>query len=509
MVPQDSCAFRSGVKRVSRPAALARRVPLLVLALAAISSLAVAQTPPAQAASTQAASTQAASTQGTAKPNFVVFIADDMGYEECGANGHPTIRTPNLDQLAREGMRFEQAFLTCSSCSPSRSSILTGRYPHATGAEQLHWPVPADQVLVSSLLRNAGYFTAAVGKWHLGDNVQTQFDRVLEGPNPFVQAVRERPRDRPFFFWMAFHDPHRPYQKNAIPMPHRPEDVRVPPFLPDVPETRQDLALYYDEISRLDSVLGEVLAELKTQGVLNNTVVVFLSDNGRPFPRCKTTLYDSGIRTPFLVQWPGQVVPGSVCRQLVSSVDLAPTVLELAGVAQSDRHQGQSFRPLLKNPTQPIREHVFAEHNWHDFDDHGRAVRTTRWLYLRNSYPELPLTPPADAVRSPTYVVMRKLRDEHKLSDPQKICFAKPRPAEELYDVQADPHSLHNLAEVPEHRETLHALRARLERWEAETGDRVPAVRTADEFDRETGEPLPGRKGRRQPQAGQASQAAP
>ncbi|QDT41474.1 Arylsulfatase [Gimesia alba] len=425
------------------------------------------------------------------KPNFIVFIADDMAWDDCGAYGHPKIQTPNLNQLAVDGMKFNHAYLTCSSCSPSRSSIITGRYPHSTGAHQLHLPLPESQVTFVEQLKDAGYYTASAGKWHLGTPTKSKFDHVTTKLNEWVSTLKQRPKDKPFFMWFAFTDPHRPYQRNIIERPHTNEDVIVPPYLPDTPEVRDDLALYYDEITRLDGVVGRVRDELKKQDVASNTVIVFLSDNGRPFPRCKTTVYDSGVRTPWIVTWPAQVKGGSVSDSLISSVDLAPTILELAGLPVGETFQGKSFKPLLQNPAATTRLHIFAEHNWHDFEDFGRAVRSSRFKYIRNFYPDLPGTPPADAVRSETYVKMRQLRDARKLNGDQQGCFLAPRPAEELYDLEADPHELHNLAGQKEFQKVQQELRAALDQWQEETHDRLPRMRRPDEFDRETGQQLP------------------
>jgi N-sulfoglucosamine sulfohydrolase len=479
------------------------RPPLPLLALGAAALLAPI---PARAA------------EPAARPNILVFVADDMAWDDSGAYGHPTIRTPTIDRLARDGLRFDRAFLTCSSCSPSRSSILTGRYPHSTGAEQLHWPLPADQVLVSKLLQQAGYYTAAIGKWHLGERVRDQFDLTKPGVGQMLATLRDRPRDKPFFFWFAFTDPHRPYRPGAIPQPYRPEEVVVPPYLPDVPETRRDLALYYDAITRLDGVMGEVLAELDRQGAARDTLVLFLSDNGRPFPRCKTTVYDSGVRTPLIVRWPGRVRPGGTCGRLVSAVDIAPTIAAVAGLpagypAQPGRpsFQGKSFAALLTNPAGPaVRDYAFAEHNWHDYDAHERGVRSERFNYVRNSYPELPGTPPADAVSGITFQAMRKLRDAGRLTPAQRSVFVKPRPAEELYDVDADPHELTNLAGDPKYADVLKSMRSALDGWIKETHDGLPAERTPDGFDRETGKPLPGRgaAGGRPPKAERMSRGA-
>jgi len=451
------------------------------------------------------------------KPNIVLIIADDMNWDDCGAYGHPTIRTPNIDRLAKQGMRFDSAFLTVSSCSPSRSSIITGRYPHNTDAEQLHWPLPAEQVTFVEQLKVAGYWTAAVGKWHLGEAVKDRFDLVKEadvlgfqlpsgqaatgavmqaspvrasGCEDWIPVLRARPKDKPFFLWLAALDPHRDYTTGTIETPHTPADVRIPPYLPDVPEVRQDLALYYDEIARLDSHVGRVLDELEQQGVADNTFILFFSDNGRPFPRDKTTLYDGGIKTPFIVRWPGKVRPASTCRSLVSSVDIAPTLLQLAGLPVGPTLEGKSFLPLLNDPAAKIRDYAFAEDHWHDFEDHARAVRSIRFKYIRNDYTDLPNTPPADAGRSPTFQAMRRLRNLNKLTQAQQACFLAPRPEEELYDLENDPFELNNLADSPQYAKVLEYHRQALAQWAQRTGDSIPAHRTADEFDRETGQPL-------------------
>jgi uncharacterized sulfatase len=310
-----------------------------------------------------------------------------------------------------------------------------------------------------------------------------------------VPALRERPKDKPFFLWAAFIDPHRPYGgKDGAPKVHKPEDVFVPPYLPDGPETRRDLAEYYDEVTRMDGDIGQVLAELDRQGVADNTLVLFLSDNGRPFPRCKTTVYDSGIQTPLLARWPGKIRPGGTCDRLVSAVDIAPTLLELAGVKGDDKLQGNSFARLLTEPAgEPTREFIFAEHNWHDYTARERAVRSTRYKYIRNDYPDLPGTPPADAVRSPTFQEMRKLRDEGKLTPAQASVFVKPRPIEEFYDTQDDPHELTNRIADPKLSAEIARHRAALNAWQVETADGPPRERTPDGFDRETGEPKPNR----------------
>ena len=461
-----------------------------------------------------------------AGPNFVIMIADDMSWDDCGAYGHPSIRTPNIDRLAQEGMRFDRAFLTISSCSPSRASIITGRYPHRTNAEELHWPLPGDQTTFTELLRAAGYWCGAAGKWHLGDEVKDRFDLILaadtsgfqlptgragetgkfvettagdarSGCAEWVPLLQKRPRDKPFCLWLAALDPHRPYDTELVEQSednYSANDVRLPPYHPDHEDVRKDYLDYYAEITRLDRFVGKVMVELEQQGVAEETFVLFFSDNGRPFPRDKTTIYDSGIRTPFIVRYPPLVRKPQVCPTLVSSIDIAPTVLELAGVPIPKSVDGRSFVPQLGNPAVDTRRYVFAEKNWHDFEDHARAVRDVRFKYIRNYYDDLPNTPPADAVRSPTYVHMNRLRVEGKLDAAYNVCFDSPRAKEELFDTWADPHEVKNLATDPEYSKQLDRLRGALKDWESETGDAAPELRTADEFDRVTGKPTAARR---------------
>ncbi len=456
-------------------------------------------------------------------PNFVIMIADDMSWDDCGAYGHKLIKTPNIDKLSQDGMRFDQAFLTISSCSPSRASVITGRYPHRTDADELHWPLPGEQTTFTEVLRRSGYWCGAAGKWHLGDEVKDRFDEIMaadtsgfqlptgkqgasgkfvettagdvrSGCTDWVPLLRKRPQDKPFCVWLAALDPHRPYDGELVGDSYESEDVRLPPYHPDSPEVRKDYLDYYAEITRLDRFVGEVVKELETQGIADNTFVLFFSDNGRPFPRDKTTMYDSGIRTPFVVRFPRMVKAGLVCPTVVSSIDIAPTVLELAGAAIPETVDGISFVPQLRNPATVTRRYAFAEKNWHDFEDHARAVRDVRFKYIRNYYDDLPNTPPADAVRSPTYVHMKKLFDEGKLDSAFMQCFTAPRAKEELYDTWDDPHEMKNLAGDAKFAGDLKRMRSALHEWEQSTGDAPPKLRTADEFDRVTGKPTAARR---------------
>lgn len=447
-----------------------------------------------------------------ARPNFLLLVADGIGCDALRPYGNAGVQTPNLDRLAKEGMRFTQAMLTCSACSPSRCSISTGRYPHSTGAADRGVPLPADQTLVTEPLRQAGYYTAAAGRWRLGAAARTKFDAVKDGGGPggyrnWLEVLRNRPKDKPFFVWLEANDPQRPYLPQAIPEPHKPQDVRVPPYLPDTEEVRRDLAGYYDLITRFDAKVGETLGELAKQRLAENTVVMVFSSSGPPFPRCKTTVLETGVRMPLIIRWPKRIAAGSVCASLASSIDLAPTIVELAGAKPPAAMQGVSLAPLFAKPSATVRKFAYAERNWYDYRAWERAVRSERYAYVRNELPELPRTPSADVVRSATFQTMRRLRDEGKLTPVQKEMFQKPRPREELYDLQADPYATKNLAWHPKYAETLVEMRTTLDAWRKSTGDTMPTTLPPDRFDRETGLGLGAAKGAKSAQ--KAAQANP
>jgi N-sulfoglucosamine sulfohydrolase len=432
------------------------------------------------------------------RPNIVLIVADDVSWNDIGAYGHPTIKTPRLDRMAEGGIRFDNAYLTASSCSPSRSSIITGRYPHNTGAEQLHWALPGSQVTFTEKLMEAGYWTGMAGKWHLGDEVRDRFDVVLEkeyedgtptGAEDWVTLLKARQKEKPFFLWLAAWDAHRPFFEEDLPVRHSREDVVLPPYYPATETYLDDFLEYYDEIARFDLSVGAVLDELDVQGVGDNTLVIVIADNGRPYARDKATMYDSGMKTPFIARWPVGIRAGSVSESIVSVIDLAPTFLELADTPAPEMFEGRSMTELFENPDTPFRSFAASERNWHDFEDHGRSVRTKRFRYIRNHYNDLPATPSGDTVYHKTWWELVRLNEQGALNDQQGRPFRAPRPKEELYDMEADPLSLHNLAEDPDYQTILANHRKLLDTWMEETGDFIPSIRTPDDFDRLNGKP--------------------
>ena len=428
-------------------------------------------------------------------PNVIVFIADDVSYDDLGCYGNTMVETPNIDQLAANGLKFTNFYLTASSCSPSRNSILTGRYPHNTGAAELHTEPPITMPSFPELMRKRNYHSVLAGKFHMGEYARRGFDRIIDnleevgdgGEDQWVSSLKDRPKDKPFFMWFASYDAHRNWGPNEFSGTHDHETVTPPFYLANEPQTRSDLAQYYDEIKRFDHYVGEVVKELETQNELDNTLLIVMADNGRPFPHSKTRLNDRGMKTPFVMHWPKEVEKGNQCGSLVSAIDIAPTILELAGVALPASFQGHSFRKLLGNPETPFRNYVFAEHNWHDYEAHGRMVRNKTFMYILNSRPQKPQMGPADAVGSPAFMALDALRQKGKLSAIQADIFVVPRPAEELYDLDRDPLQLVNVASDPQFTEQLEDLRVVLKQWMEETGDDIPENLTKDWYLRKPG----------------------
>jgi N-sulfoglucosamine sulfohydrolase len=428
------------------------------------------------------------------RPNVVVFVGDDLGWRDMGVYGNAAVHTPNIDRLAQSGLRVEYAFGTSPQCSPSRISMLTGKYPHSTGAEDLHMPLPAGERVLPSYLQAQGYFTGHMAKTHYGPNGERQFQWYSPETAEAFPSFLDSAGTRPFFLWVGFHEPHRPYRQGAVSPPHSPAEVAVPPHLVDTPETRADLALYYDAIARMDAAIGRMLAELDRRRLLEKTVVVFLSDNGAPFPREKGTLYDSGTRTPLIFSW-SQAIPAGATydRGLVSTVDLAPTILDLAGAKPVPAMQGRSVRKLFMAPASyPGREYVFTERNWHDCDEHQRSVRTRRFKLIRtDAYTALPLCTTADIGASPSFLALRAALKAGRLTAAQQRLFEAPRARVELYDLTADPWELRNVADDAAYAREVRELAGVLQEWIETSGDFPAEYRVRDDnTDRITGVPL-------------------
>jgi len=414
-----------------------------------------------------------------AAANILFLISDDHSRADLGCYGNRSLTSPNLDRLAQQGMRFDHAFVSSPQCSPNRSSILSGCFPHTIGASRLHVPYPDYEPSIVEMLKQKGYHTGAYRKVHQGEAFDRRFDFRAGAREPFRSFFDKRPASAPFFLHVGFTDPHRPYRPGAFSPPHDPARARVPDFLPDTRAVREDLALYYDAIARMDAEVGEILAILDQQGLDDSTLVIFTGDNGMPFPRAKGSLYDAGIRVPLLARWPGRIRPGAVSQELVSAVDLPVTWLELAGIAPSKKMQGRSLLGLFSDPGRPHRQAVFAERNWHNNFDPMRSVRTRQHKLIFNARPELPYRPIADLEASPTwasYLEEARSRPSGALLDRHRQLLAPSRPSIELYHLEKDPGEFHNLASDPAYAETRRNLEYKLSDWMHETQDFLPPL---------------------------------
>jgi arylsulfatase A-like enzyme len=406
-------------------------------------------------------------------PNIVFLISDDHSYPDLGCYGNASIRTPNLDRMAREGIRFNNAFVSSPQCSPNRSSIFTGCAPHTTSTSRLHTPVPPWEPTFLEPLRERGYFLAAFRKVHQGPAFDKRWNFYGAANVPFRKFFDALPGGHPFFLHVGFTDPHRPYQKGAYSPPHDPGKVRLPDFLPDTPEIRGDLADYADEIARMDSECGEIFDLLRQRGLAGNTLIVFTGDNGMPFPRAKGSCYDPGIHVPLLASWPGRIRPG-VREELIAHVDLPVTWLDAAGIAKPRKMQGRSFLPLMSGGSYQARDEVFSERNWHDNFDPIRAVRTTRHKLVFNAAPHFPYRPAWDLENSPSWKSYLAQGRAGRLSARHQRLLENSRPMLELYDLLNDPGEFHNLADSQQHRDVLQDMQRRLSRWMHETYDYLP-----------------------------------
>jgi N-sulfoglucosamine sulfohydrolase len=420
-----------------------------------------------------------------AQKNVLLIISDDQGLDG-GCFGNPAVATPNLDKLAAEGTRFANAFATVSSCSPSRAVIQTGLYTHQNGqyglahAAHNQWTRPNVQSL-AKLLGERGYRTANIGKNHVQPASVYNYE-VTVGPGgaaPTAEAASKflaEKDDRPFYCVVAFTEPHRAgkgfnneAKNSAKPTrTYEPADVKVPPFLSDTPEVRADIANYYTAIDRLDQGVGTVLAALDASGRRDDTLVIFVSDNGMPFPGAKTTVYDAGIRLPLIVRAPGRKA-GVLNPAMVSWIDIAPTVLEFAGAKVPPRLPGRSVLPILDQDDAADRDTVYASYVMHEITMYYpmRAIRTRTHKLIWNIAHPLPYPIAADIGRSPTW---ETIVQSGKMGGRSRESYLH-RPEFELYDLTTDPDELKNLADDPAQAKLLGELKERLKARLRETRD--------------------------------------
>ncbi len=422
------------------------------------------------------------------RANILLVIADDHGTNDAGCYGHASLHTPALDELAAHGVRMSHAFCSSPSCSASRSTILTGLHNHANGQYgHAHAPYNfstfAHVRSLPALLGAAGYRTALCGKCHVAPDDVYPFHTVINKdytggvslPDDMAEACRPVIADAsgaPFLLVFAMREPHRPFWLTR-PSRWKPEDVTVPSFLPDSPACRAELAEYYASVEQGDTGLARLIALLRETGHWDDTLVMYLSDNGIAFPGAKTNLYDPGIRLPLVVRNPFQERHGHACHAMVSFADITPTLLEFAQVTVPGgvTFNGRSFLNILHEETPAGWDEIYASHSFHEVQMYYpmRAVRERRWKLIWNIAHPLTFPSASDLYASKTWQAVLRARASH--FGPRSVAAYLQRPAWELYDLDNDADEIHNHAADPRCAGELSRLQHKLRTFMASTND--------------------------------------
>ncbi len=439
------------------------------------------------------------------KPNVVLIVADDHGREVVGCYGNPVIKTPSIDKLASQGVRFDNAFCTSASCSASRSVLLTGKFNHATGHyghehDYNHFSTYDNVKSLTHYLQNGGYITARVGKYHLAPESVYHFQNVFNANqrNPVEMAdvcneFINKSKEKPFFLYYCSSDPHRderyadvPYSPNSFgnredgfypgvkEVHYNTEEVIVPNFLPDTPETRAELAQYYQSVSRLDQGVGRLVSHLKNAGVYDNTIIIYISDNGTAFPGAKTTLYEPGMRLPCIIKQVNQNKP-KVVENLISWVDLTPTILDLVGLYPGENtFQTKSFKNLLENKKSEKmdEEEIFASHTFHEITMYYpmRVIQNKNYKFIYNIAHQLDYPCAKDLWDSPTWQSVYK-KGLNAYYGKRTIDAYLHRPKFELYDVINDPDEINNLGYNKDYESILLQFIEKMKLFQKRTND--------------------------------------
>jgi len=406
--------------------------------------------------------------------NILTVICHDLG-RHLGCYGQPDVRSTNIDVFAESGTRFTNSFCTAPQCSPSRAALWTGRYPHANGvvglthsgfANDLH----PDEKHFAQILRAAGYETHLFGIQHEARTAERCGHEYVHGGHLAADVATRfeewmghgKRGGRPFFAQVEFAEPHRPFPHEAVAaLP--PNGLTVPPYLPDIPEVREDLADIEASIVCADRAFGRIVSAIRRSESGASTLVLFTADHGIAFPRAKMTLYDPGIEVPLILAGPG-ITPGAIHDELISNVEIMPTLLELAKLPAPSNLHGRSFAGLLARERYTPNGMVFAEKTYHTYYDPMRAARTRKWKLIANfEFAPWQETSPDYKNNAKCYVEV-----SNALNVPYDIQY---HPPFELYDIENDPYEKHNLADDPSLSTTRNELIQALYNWMRRTGD--------------------------------------
>lgn len=423
------------------------------------------------------------------RPNIVLFIADDHGYRHSSVYGDPNVNTPNMDQLASEGMRLTYAFAASPLCSPSRSAIHTGMYPHRSGAHKFGTRISAGLKTTPEYFREAGYNTIHVGKFHHfaaeGDTTQFRYDQRIPDEFTIAEVIENVDLGKPLLLVICSHDSHTPWLKNTR---YNPDELKLPPNFVDTPESRNALADFYTDVESIDTLIGTTLSALEKRNILDNTVFIYTADQGSQLPFGKWCLYDDGIRVPLMARWPGKIQANSVSDAMVSLIDILPTVLEAAGTDVPSDIDGESFLDVLVGTASQHRDMIFASHTG---NDHGnpeiinycptRAVRTQTHKYILNLESDrIFQTHTTGGIGNSTvanpydYWGSWVRKGETDPAARRLVQSFQHRSQEELFDLEKDTFEQNNRIDDPEMKPILNQLRKTMGEWRKQQGDDVP-----------------------------------
>ena len=430
-----------------------------------------------------------------AGPNIVLVLADDQGWRDSGAYGNPDVQTPNIDTLAGEGMKFTQAFTATAMCAPTRQQLYTGLYPVRNGAYPQNSFVREGTKSLAHYFGDLGYRVGISGKRHYAPVESFPFeslnsaDVAYDKEVPEMDLIREfvgRDAEQPFLLLVTSRQPHTPWNKGEV--HYSPGELSVPANMPDTAETRKALAAYYREVSDFDSELGQVMAIVEAAGRAEDTIFIYTSEQGPMFPGAKWTLYDNGVRTAFIVRWPGVTEPGSETDSLVAYVDVVPTLIEAAGGASPDL-DGSSFLDVLNGKADRHRDYVFGVQTSFGICNGSmypiRSVRDSRYKLIVNANAgqefsnNITVRDPADYFES-----WQRAGEQGDEFAAERHAAYRKRPAEEFYDLETDPFELNNLAGSTEHEGHIERLRQVLNTWLEKQGDADPMATEKNATDR-------------------------
>lgn len=444
------------------------------------------------------------------KPNILLILSDDHSLPHLGSYGDENCKrfniTPYLDAFAEEGIRFNRAYTTAPQCAPSRISIFTGQAPIELGVSRFAQPSKNDVPFFTDLLRENGYWVGLEGRHHHLDGkvrdaehivktleelgmkrLEERFDYVnitstkkdlSQNPSLFSSVLDRIPEGQPFFLYFGFNQPHRKWTEEHEGID--PDALKLPADFPDLPEVREDYARYLNQVRDLDRGFGQIYEILKERNLDHNTIIIFMGDNGEALLRGKGTLYQRGLNVPLLVRWDEHIRAG-VSDDLISGIDLAPTILEAAGINSGSEMKGKSFLPELLGQKDEEQKYVFAERGWHAGDiratdglDLSRSVTSDTYSYIYNALPNRTYTP-VDMPKTEAWKAIVSAHENERLDALfESLYFKNPRPIFELYNIKEDPFQLNNLSGKEKSQAIEKQLRTELEKWMIQQGDFLP-----------------------------------